>query len=135
MRFPSSAGLEQSPGVRPANIDSMMKRPSSKLAVDESETARLVLRDTWRRLAPYVDRASALKAEMASDPARAADPEVATYVRWLSAFEQEIAAIQTVAEGAERLPIEDVRVARTTGEKLLAAIEEATRRVDASSSS
>jgi hypothetical protein len=111
----------------------MMKRPQSKLAVDESETARSALREAWRQLTPYVDRANAMKAEMASNPSRANDLGVATYVNWLNTFEQEIAAIQTVAEGAERVPTEDVRVARATAEKLLETIEEAGRRVAESS--
>ena len=105
----------------------------AKLAVNEAEAARLALRDVWSQLAPVVDRANAMKSELAGDPARGSDPLVQAYVGWLNAFEQEIAAVQALNDAGERVPVEDLRLARSTAEKLLSTITEAERRVTAQS--
>ena len=96
-----------------------------KLAINEIEAARSALEEVWRPLVLEIDRAKDLKAEVAKDPTRANDLTVQAYIRWLGAFERELAAVQTVHESAAVLDLEDIRAARTTAEKLLAAITRA----------
>lgn len=95
------------------------------LAIDETRTAEIALDEAWRQLAPIIDRAQALKNEVAREPSRREDRQVDLFVRWLDTFQQELAAIQMIHDAAPRLTAEDLRAAHMTADKLLHAIGDA----------
>jgi hypothetical protein len=89
----------------------------AKFAIDDDQMAQAALDDTWRKLAVVVDKAKAA----AEDPDVAAPQERELYQRWLSTFNEELGAIQTVHDASSSLRADDLRVARDTAEKLLDA--------------
>jgi hypothetical protein len=94
---------------------------------DETETARLALDEVWRQLAPVIDKARHTQLEVAAKPKlQEEDPSVDALVRWLSIFDRELGAVQTVHEatnaGAKLTP-EEIYVARNIAEKLKGLIE------------
>jgi hypothetical protein len=96
--------------------------------LNETEAARLALDEIWRRLAPVVDEARHRQLEVSDQPAlQQQDASIDALVRWLSIFDRELAAVQTVFEAANsgaRLTPEELYTARKTGEKLMNLIEE-----------
>jgi hypothetical protein len=94
---------------------------------DEIDTARLALDEVWRQLAPVVDKARHTQLEVAARPKlQEEDPSVDALVRWLSIFDRELGAVQTVYEAANagaNLTPEEIYVARNIAEKLKGIIE------------
>lgn len=102
------------------------------LKLNHAETAATTLDDQWRQLAPIIDEASRVKDEATRDPSLANDPWVVAHLRWLTLFERELAAVQTVHESSENgasLPAEDLRTTSDVAERLLDAISEARNRI------
>jgi hypothetical protein len=75
-----------------------------------------------------VDEARQAQLEAKRNPALLRDPRVEAETKWLSIFDRELAAVQTVyqaAQGGGRLSTEELYTAREAGEKLLGIISEA----------
>jgi hypothetical protein len=93
---------------------------------DENETARLALDEIWRRLAPVVDEARHVQLEVAAKPKLQENPSVDALVRWLSIFDRELGAVQSVYEAANagaKLTPEEIHVARRIAQRLMSIIE------------
>ena len=89
----------------------------AKFSIDDDQMAQVALDDTWRKLAVVVEKAKAAT----EDPSLVDAGEREVYQRWLSTFDEELGAIQTVHDSASSLRADDLRVARDTAEKLLDA--------------
>lgn len=101
---------------------------------DEIEAARLALDQVWRQLAPVVDKARHTQLEVAESPKlQQEDPTVDALVRWLSIFERELGAVQTVHDAANagaKLTPEEIYVARNIAEKLKSLVETVSDQAD-----
>jgi hypothetical protein len=100
--------------------------------LNDTEVARVTLQEAWRQLAPYIDRARRLQEQATRDPSKQADRWVQTNARWLSVFNRQLAAIQTVYEATEagkRVPVDELRSASEAADKLLAIISDLQQRV------
>jgi hypothetical protein len=89
--------------------------------LDEIQTARVALDEAWRQLAPVVDEAKSLQHQAELDPAMLSDRWVQATSRWLTAFQRQLGAVQTVhdaAEAGKRVPVSEIRSAREAAEKL-----------------
>lgn len=99
---------------------------------NETDAARVALEQTWYQLAPIAAEAKQLQGEAAKSPGRLRDPWVDAHVRWLSVFDRELSAVQTVYESAEagaKLSADEFLAAHNAGEKLLQIISDTRERV------
>jgi len=63
-----------------------------------------------------------LESRAKEDPALIQDPDYQAHTRWVSLFQDELGAVQTVSEAIQsgaRVPTDEVVAARRTGKKLL----------------
>jgi hypothetical protein len=90
--------------------------------LNDTETARAALDDTWRQLAQWVERVKDLEALAAEQPELLRNDQNLAALRLLTAFDRELAAVQTIHDAAasgRKLPSDELRAARKTAEKLL----------------
>jgi len=99
--------------------------------LNDTEAARVALEQIWYRLAPIADEARHAQEETTKNPSLLRDPWVEAQTRWLSVFDRELAAVQTVyeaAQGGAKLSTDELYAAREAGEKLLGIISETRER-------
>jgi hypothetical protein len=104
----------------------------SESAVNETEAARVALEEIWRQLAPIVVEGKELQSRATTNPAVLDEPWGAALNRWLIVFDREIAAVQAIYEATQqgaKVSGDDVRAARSVGEKLLSTITETRERI------
>jgi hypothetical protein len=90
--------------------------------LDVNAAFAVSLRQLWERLAEVIAETKELEHEAKDDPALARDPEYRAHTRWVSLFQDELGAVQTVSEAVQsgvNVPAEQVLSARRTGKKLL----------------
>jgi hypothetical protein len=103
-----------------------------QLELNDVEASRLALEKVWEQLALGVDRAKSFGEASKQDPAVLNDPLAVAYLRWVTVFEREIAAVQTIADAAregDKIETEKIRAARIAGDKLLEILERAQSQV------
>jgi hypothetical protein len=116
----------------PNGATATMNRPVTTLTLNGTDAERVALEDAWRQLASIIAESKDLDVETKADPNRLNDPWVVAHVRWLSVFNNELAAVQTVYEALQtgvKLDSEDIRAARAAADKLLEVIQQARARV------
>jgi hypothetical protein len=82
----------------------------------------VALGQLWERLAEVIAQTKELESKAKDDPALVNDSDYVAHTRWMSLFQDELGAVQTVSEAMQsgaKVPDEEVLTARRTGKKLL----------------
>jgi hypothetical protein len=95
--------------------------------VTEADQERAALLQQWRVLAPNVEQARAIRDEATRNPERLNEPRNKALVTWLDSFERQLVAVETLANAAKEssvdFPVDDARLARSTADQLLEALD------------
>jgi hypothetical protein len=94
--------------------------------IDERE--RAAFEQSWQVLAPNLEQARAVRSQAAANPELLSQPGNQALLKWLEAFERQLVALERFHEAAANaaldLPVDDVRVARSTADDLFNTLQE-----------
>ena len=105
-------------------------RPFTKSAeptATEADHERAALEQAWRVLAPNIEQARAIRAQVVESPELLNEPRNKALVTWFDAFERQCVAVETLHNAATdpnvELPLSDLQLGRKTAEDLLEALD------------
>jgi len=90
--------------------------------LDVNAAVAVALSRLWERLAEVIAETKELESRAKDDPSLVRDPEYQAHTRWVSLFQDELGAVQTISEAIQsgaKVPVDEVAAARRTGKTLL----------------